>query len=72
MNNHAPASPPQWPNGSSSNIWGSKFPLFGLAVILFFVALVWIRACTLGVPLSDVFRNTDAPPAAADSTRQNQ
>ncbi len=53
----------------NSNIWGSKFPIFGLIVIIFFLSLVGIRACMLGVPLKDVFRNTDPTPAQVDSLK---
>ena len=32
------------------NIWGWKFSLFGLVVILVMVGLMWYRSATLGVP----------------------
>ncbi len=54
------------------NIWGPKFPLFGLIVILLFSALIGIRACMLGVPLRNVFRNTDHAPEAVDSIPTNE
>jgi len=63
--NEAPIQP-------GSNIWGPKFPLFGFAVILLFVAIIGIRACYLGVPLGDVFRNTDPVPVTVDSTQNKQ
>lgn len=50
------------------NIWGPKFPLFGLVVILLFLGMLIGRALYLGVPLGEVFRNSDPPPAAIDST----
>jgi hypothetical protein len=54
------------------NIWGPKFPLFGLVVILLFLGLLLARAYYLGVPLGEVFRNSDPAPAAVDSTHHSQ
>lgn len=49
------------------NIWGSKFSIFGLTVILFFISLVATRACMLDVPVGEVFRNQDTAPVVTDS-----
>ena len=54
------------------NIWGPKFPLFGLAVILFVAVLIGARACYLGIPMNEVFKNTDLAPTAVDSTSTGQ
>jgi hypothetical protein len=54
------------------NIWGPKFPLFGLAVILFFAVLIGVRACYLGIPMHEVFKNTDPAPTTIDSTSTGQ
>ena len=54
------------------NIWGSKFSMFGLVVILLFISLIAIRSCMLGIPLGEVFRNQDATPAATDSLNKQQ
>ena len=42
-----------------SNIWGPKFPGFGLIVIGLFVMLILGRAWYLGVPLAEIFKNQD-------------
>lgn len=54
------------------NIWGPKFPIYGLIVILIFLALLIGRAWYLGVPIKEVFRNTDPKPAAVDSIPERQ
>jgi len=75
MNNeitHAPQGADQQPPAPGSNIWGPKFPLFGLAVILLFALLIGARACYLGVPLGDVFKNTDPAPTTIDTTSTGQ
>lgn len=74
MNNdtHPPKGADQPPTAPGSNIWGPKFPLFGLAVILLFAILVGARACYLGIPLGDVFKNADPAPTSVDSTSTSQ
>lgn len=73
---HNDTHPPQGSNDRltpGSNIWGSKFAFFGLAVILLFAVLIGARACYLGVPLTDVFKNTDPTPTTTlDSTSNGQ
>jgi hypothetical protein len=54
------------------NIWGSKFSMFGLIVILFFISLVVTRSCMLGIPVGEVLRNQDTAPAATDSLNKQQ
>jgi hypothetical protein len=41
---------PQSESSGPGNIWGWKFSLIGLAVILFFVLLAWFRWVQLGKP----------------------
>ena len=73
---HNDTQPPQGAEQQTpapgSNIWGARFPLFGLAVIVFFAVLIGARACYLGIPLGDVFKNADPAPTAVDSTSTGQ
>jgi hypothetical protein len=56
----------------AGNIWSPKFSMFGLVVILFFLSLIAIRACMIGIPIGEVFRNQDAPPVTADTLARPQ
>jgi hypothetical protein len=55
-------------NTQPSNIWGQKFPLFGLIVISIFVLLVVGRAWYMGIPLAEIFKNQDNPPPKTESS----
>ncbi|MBK7407752.1 MAG: hypothetical protein IPJ40_06515 [Saprospirales bacterium] len=45
----------------SGNIWGKKFPLISLGIILFFTGLVYIRWIQLGKPSMKGIPATEEP-----------
>lgn len=55
-------TPPDGGFSPGQNIWGPKFPIYGLIIILLFLALLIGRAWYLGVPLGEVFRQAEPDP----------
>ncbi len=66
-----PTSSPEQRPPASSNIWGWKFSLISLGIILFMIALAAFRHWQLGIPVKldnvQVQDSTSTPQAPSDT-----